>query len=168
MQNLALDPNALNALHGFDLSVVDGKIGKLKMSIPWRNLLHERTKIYLENARFSRIYFFRGYSSIIPFHMTFKIHEVQHDEAIRACFEAYVLREVRNESRCIFECGAVSLRKAKAFRCTSLFVQLVAAATKPRAPRRSCSWLLFPDLSPSFFTTSIGAFRVDGGGISKR
>ena len=73
--------------------------------------------------------------------MTFKIHEVQHDEAIRACFEAYVLREVRNESRCIFECGAVSLRKAKAFRCTSLFVQLVAAATKPRAPRRSCSWL---------------------------
>ena len=50
LQNLALDPNALNALHGFDLSVVDGKIGKLKMSIPWRNLLHERTKIYLENV----------------------------------------------------------------------------------------------------------------------
>ena len=64
LQNLALDPNALNALHGFDLSVVDGKIGKLKMSIPWRNLLHERTKIYLENARFSRIFFSWGYSSI--------------------------------------------------------------------------------------------------------
>jgi len=51
LQNLALDPNALNALHGFDLSVVDGKIGKLKMSIPWRNLLHERTKLHDRRCR---------------------------------------------------------------------------------------------------------------------
>ena len=51
LQHLVLEPAALNALHGLDVTVVGGKVGKLKMSIPWRNLLHERTKIYLENVR---------------------------------------------------------------------------------------------------------------------